>query len=89
MINTLNFSRLYILIDWQKLNLAGPGPLVVNIIVNYCCRQKMLKETETEETIVFFCHIFIIGSISIGGGPAPLWLRLCSVAPGLSSYVNA
>ena len=31
----------------------------------------MLKETETEETIVFFCHIFIIGSISIGGGPGP------------------
>ena len=31
----------------------------------------MLKETETEETIVF-CHIFIIGSISIGGGPGPL-----------------
>ena len=31
----------------------------------------MLKETKTEETIVF-CHIFIIGSISIGGGPDPL-----------------
>ena len=32
----------------------------------------MLKETE--ETIVFFCDIFIIGSISIkgGGGGAPL-----------------
>ena len=31
----------------------------------------MLKETKTDETIVF-CHIFIIGSISIGGGPGPL-----------------
>ena len=31
----------------------------------------MLKETETEETIVFF-HIFIIGGISIGAGPGPL-----------------
>ena len=26
----------------------------------------MLKETETEETKVFFCDNFIIGSISIG-----------------------
>ena len=32
----------------------------------------MLKETKTDETIVFFCHIFIIGNISIGGGPGPL-----------------
>ena len=41
----------------------------------------MLKETETEETTVFFCDIFIIGNISIegvGGGRARfLWLRLC------------
>ena len=29
----------------------GPGPLVVSIIVNYCCTQKKWKETETEETI--------------------------------------
>ena len=27
----------------------------------------MLKETETEETMLF-CRIFIIGGISIGGG---------------------
>ena len=27
----------------------------------------MLKKTETEETLGFFCHIFIISSISIGG----------------------
>ena len=51
-------AGLYILIDWQKLNLEGPGPLVVNIIVNYCCRQKMLKETKTDETIVFFLSHF-------------------------------
>ena len=74
MIKTLNFSRVihFNNIDWQKLNLEGPGPLVVNIIVNYCWRQKMLKETKTEETEVFFGHIFIIGSISIVGGPGPL-----------------
>ena len=58
MIKTLNFSRLYILIDWQKLNLEGPGPVVVNIIVNYCCRQKMLKGTKTDETIDFFVTFF-------------------------------
>ena len=28
----------------------------------------MLEVTETEETIGFFCHIFVIGDISIGGG---------------------
>ena len=87
MIKTLNFSRV-IRFNWlAKIEFRGPGPLVVNIIVNYCCTQKMLKETETEETIVFFCQIFIIGSISIGGGP--LWLHLCPVALGRSSYVNA
>ena len=31
----------------------------------------MLKETESEETI-FFCHIFIIGGISVGGGTGTL-----------------
>ena len=30
----------------------------------------MLKETETEGTRLF-CHIFIIGGISIEGGPCP------------------
>ena len=38
------------------MNLEGPGPLVVNIIVNYCYRQKMLKETKTDETTVFLSH---------------------------------
>ena len=52
MIKPLISARLYILIDWQNLNFEGPGPLVVNMIVNYCCTQKMLKETE--ETIDFF-----------------------------------
>ena len=58
MIKTLNFICLYILIDWQKLNLEGPGPLVVTIIVNYCRMQKLLKETETEETILFLSHFY-------------------------------
>ena len=55
MIKTLILAGLYILIDWQKLNLEGPGPLVVNVIVNYYnySRQKMLKESKTDETIDF------------------------------------
>ena len=38
----------------------------------------MLKETETKEPSGF-CHVFIIGGISIGGRagpPGPPWLRL-------------
>ena len=31
----------------------------------------MLQETETEQTIRIFCHIFVLGNISIGGGPSP------------------
>ena len=33
----------------------------------------MLKETETEETIVFVCDVFIIGAFQLGGArpPAP------------------
>ena len=38
----------------------------------------MLKETKTEETIVFFCDIFIIGSILIGGGAGSLGLPLAT-----------
>ena len=72
----------------EKNKLRGPGLPWINIIGNYSCTHvllyaKMLKETETEETIVF-CDVFIIGSISIGGwgggppGPPPglrLWGR--------------
>ena len=32
---------------------------------------KTLKETENEETRLF-CHVFVFGSISIGGDPGPL-----------------
>ena len=40
----------------------------------------MLKETKTDETIVF-CHIFIIGSISIGGGPDPWAPPMATLMP--------
>ena len=42
----------------------------------------MLKETEV--TIFFFCDIFIIGGISIGGGgrvPCPLATPIPAVTP--------
>ena len=50
----------------------GPGLLVVNIIGSYGCTRvlldaKMLKETENQKTRLF-CHIFVIGGISIEGG---------------------
>ena len=43
----------------------------------YVVLEKCLKKTETEETMVF-CHIFMIGGISIGesGPPCLPWLRL-------------
>ena len=41
MIKTLNAARLYILIDWQKLNLEGPAPwssivLLITVVRKKC-----------------------------------------------------
>ena len=41
----------------------------------------MLKETETEKTIVFFMTFFIIGSIPIGGARAPWASPLAAPMP--------
>ena len=68
---TIHFFQVYVYIGWQKLILGVPGPLVFNIVVRYWCKRKTLKETETEETRLF-CHIFVIGKISIGVGKARL-----------------
>ena len=42
----------------------------------------MLKETETEETIVFFMTFLSLVEFQLGGGPPapppPIWLRLCN-----------
>ena len=40
----------------------------------------MPEKTKTEETEDFFCHIFDLGEISMGGGATrpPPWQRLCS-----------
>ena len=48
----------------------------------YCCKRKMLKRNWNWRNYRLFCHIFVIGEISIGEGADPLspspWLRLCS-----------
>ena len=49
------------------LNRLAKAKLVVSFVVNYCCKQKMLEETETEETFDLFGHIFVIDDILIGG----------------------
>ena len=55
---------------------------------------KMQKETETEETIVFFCDIFIIGSNSIGGGggrapwPPPGYAYACAASAKKFSFAR-
>ena len=58
----------------------GPCPLVVTIIVNYCCTRvglcctrKMLKETDTEETIGFFVIVLSLVAFQLGEawGPSP------------------
>ena len=49
-----NFIRI-IQLNWlAKFELSGL--LVVSIIAKYCCKRKMLKETESEETKGFLSH---------------------------------
>ena len=69
----LNLPGLFIKIGLQKLNRGGPDPLVVNIIVNYCCTRKMLKETE--ETAGFSVTFLLLVAIQLGVGAS--WLRPC------------
>ena len=46
------------------------GGLVVNIVVNYCCKRKMLEESE--ETIGFFVTFLSLVTFPLGvGGRAP------------------
>ena len=58
----------------------------INFIVNYCSTRvlwyaKMLKESETEERIVFFVTFFSLVAFQFEGRAfwAPHWLRLCTV----------
>ena len=41
--------------------------MVFNIIFHFCCTRKMLKETETEETIGFFAtFLSLVAHFNIG-----------------------
>ena len=67
-------SGLYICIGWQKIKLKGPCPLVVNIDIvadccctRECCSRKMLKETQTEETIGFLSSFLSLVAFQLGG----------------------
>ena len=42
----------------------------------YCCKRKMLKRNWNWRNYRLFCHIFVIGEISIGEGADPLSLPL-------------
>ena len=61
------------------MNWEDPGPLVVNIIVNYCCTRvcctrKRLKETETEDTTSFLSQFYGWWAYQLGGSgflPSP------------------
>ena len=58
------------------MKLKGARAPWINIIVDYCCTRvllyaKMLKETETEETIVFFVTFFSLVAFQLGGGAGP------------------
>ena len=65
---------LVIHLKWlAKFKLRGPGLYIWSAkLILVCCTRtllyaKMLKETETEETLGLVVFIFIIGDISIGG----------------------
>ena len=64
-------------LNWLvKIKLRGPWASYINIIVNYCCTpvlwySQMLKETKTEETIVFFVTFLSLVAFQLGGARAP------------------
>ena len=66
-----------------KNEIEGAWTPRINIIVNYCCTRvllyaKMLTETETEETIVFFVTFLSLVAFQLGrGGQAP-WAPLAT-----------
>ena len=72
-----------------KNKIEGARAPWINIVVNYCCMRillyaKMLKETKTEETIVFFVTFLLLVAFQLGRArvpcppPPPPWLRLWS-----------
>ena len=57
--------------------------LVITVVREYCCKQRKLKETETEETTGFFVAFLSLVAFQLGGRASwalpPPWLRLWSV----------
>ena len=49
----------------------------------------MLKETETEETIIFFGTFLSLVAFQLGGGPhgPSIRLRLCQGIPSLNNFM--
>ena len=52
--------------------------MVVIIVINYCCKQKMLEEAETEETRDFFVAFLSFVTFQLGAGGRDPWLHLCA-----------
>ena len=53
----------------------GSGISSIHVVVNYCCKRKIIKINWNWRSSRLFWHIFGIGEISIGGGcgfPSPL-----------------
>ena len=77
---TLHFFRV-IRLNWQiKIELrGGPGPVVLNFVVSYCCKRKMLKRNWNWRNNRFFVTFLSLVKFQLGAGPLPpLWLRLYS-----------
>ena len=69
---TLHFLRA-IRLNWlAKIELKGTRRSWASILlISYSCQRKVLKRNWNWRNIRLFCHIFVIGEISIGGGPSP------------------
>ena len=61
------------------LNINRYHCLVVNIVVNYCCKLKMVKESETGETKGFFVTFLSLVTFQLGAGPlaTPICQEFC------------
>ena len=54
-------------LNWlAKIKVRASRPVVVSIIVNYCCTRKIREETETEETINFFVRFLSFVALQFG-----------------------
>ena len=55
------------------MNWGGPGPLVFDIVVSYCCKRKMLRRNwNWKKTIGFFVKFLSLAKFRLERGPGPL-----------------